>query len=102
MGLRLRPEGRGVGRECDGYRQRYEGTLGQENPGADRDLSTGLGRQGEATYGGRQVRLTQGTILGHHRGGKIRRSVAADGQGLHPCGRLLHNWAREGGGKTVK
>ena len=52
LGLRSRPGGGGSGREFEGGRQREEGTPGWENPGYDRDLGAGRGRQrGETRRG---------------------------------------------------
>ena len=49
LGRRSRPAGGGSGHESDGVRQREEGNLGLNNPGANRDLGTGQGWQGGAT-----------------------------------------------------
>ena len=53
LGLRSRLAGGGSGCEVEGGRQREEGNPGRENPGSDRDLGAGQGRQRGATGRGK-------------------------------------------------
>ena len=99
LGLRSRSEGGGgSGREGDGGRQMEEGNLGRENPGDDRELVTGHGRQGGTTRRGKaETGHAMNTFGPPGTGGKRRRAVATGGRERHPGGWLLHDGAREGG-----
>ena len=80
----------GVGREVDRDTQRQEGTLGQENPGSNRDLGTGLGRK--------ECTAHERTFFGpSFMRGKRRRAVAAVRRERRPGRWSLRDRPREVG-----